>query len=61
MMLFKEHKRTDRSIGDDAFIDKFGWLLGQELKPKKPEPEYKKKDGVPGTRDQIKNRSVIVL
>jgi putative transposase len=39
--LFRKHERTDRPLGEDAFIEKLEHILDRTLKPQKPEPKRK--------------------
>ena len=44
--LFRKHERTGRLLGVDSFIAPMEFLLGRKLKPKKPGPKNKDKQGI---------------
>jgi len=44
--LFRKHERTGRPLGFDSFIATMELLLGRKLKPKKPGPKNKDKQGI---------------
>jgi hypothetical protein len=48
MAAFRRHERAARPLGADVFVTKIEALLGGRLRPQKPGPKPKDKQGIPG-------------